>query len=289
MQALIKHSVTHLSAVPSLLQALVPYLQACPPARFHQAAATATSPDMLEVSPGKHHMALDRDLGTDSMHTQTDSNSPYGQTSTGVSLSTGATAENRLALRALISSGEPLSIALAQALRQCLPDCCSLLNLYGSTELAADCTCLHIPPVLSNSSSQLPSLSAKGVDIQGTNSLSQGFRGVYDVSASAPVPQQHKQGLEPVSNPASRSAPTAAVATPGLQPAHDQDAARAQGTVHPNGLGRVLGCIKNAAEEPRHMLALHNVPASITSCTWQSQCGVYVCGFLHLCQPHIIL
>jgi len=242
VQALIKHSITHLTAVPTLLQALVPYLQACPPAPSHQAAATTTSPDMLEVSAGKHLKALDRDLGTDSMHTQTDSNSPHGQTGTDVSLSKGVTAKNKLALRVLISSGEPLTVALAQALRQCLPDSCSLLNLYGCTELAADCTCLDVPPVLSSSSSLLPCLLNKGANSQWTQGLSQGFTGVHDVSVSAPVAQQ---GLESVSKSASSSAPTAAVDTPYLQPADDQTglhAARAQGTAHPDGLGRVLGC-----------------------------------------------
>ncbi len=274
MQALIKHSITHLIAVPTLLQALVPYLQACPPPSSHQAAAITTSPHMIEVSAGKHLVALDGDLGTDSMHTQTDSNSPCGQTGTDVSLSTGVTAENKLAVRVLISSGEPLTVALAQALRQRLPDSCSLLNLYGCTELAADCTCLDIPPVLSNGGSQLPSLSAKGVDNQPTKGLLQGFRGVRDVSGSAPVPQQQQQGLESVSNPASRSAATAAVDTPYLQHADDQaglHAAQAEGTCPSGWSGETSQAgFRNAAEELRLMLALHNVDVSITLCTWKS-------------------
>jgi len=274
VQALIRHSITHLTAVPTLLQALVPYLQACPPPPSHQAAVTATIPDMLEVSPGKCLTALDRDLGTDSLHTHTDSNGPHGQTGTDVSLSTGVTAENKLALRVLISSGEPLTVALAQALRQCLPDSGSLLNLYGCTELAADCTCLDIPPVLSNGGSQLPSLSAKGVDNQPTKGLLQGFRGVRDVSGSAPVPQQQQQGLESVSNPASRSAATAAVDTPYLQHADDQaglHAAQAEGTCPSGWSGETSQAgFRNAAEELRLMLALHNVDVSITLCTWKS-------------------
>jgi len=261
VQALIRHSITHLTAVPTLLQALVPYLQACPSPLSHEAAATATSPDMLEVNPGKHLMALDRDPGTDSMHTQTDSNGSYGQTRTDISLSTGVTAENKLALRVLISSGEPLTVALAQALRQCLPDSCSLLNLYGCTELAADCTCLDIPPVLSNSSSQLLSLSAKGANSQQTESLMQGFTGVHDVSVSAPVAQQQQQGLELVSEPASNLAPTAGVDTPYLQHADDQaslHAARAQGTCSSGRSGQ------------SSWLVLDSIAVSITSCTWQS-------------------
>ncbi|KAL0042895.1 hypothetical protein WJX79_002928 [Trebouxia sp. C0005] len=150
MQALIKHRVTHLTAVPTLLHALVPYLQACPLSLSHQVTATATSPDMLAVSPGQHLMGLDRDLGTDSMHTRKDINSPQ-----------------------------------------------------------------------------------KGANSQQTGGLSQGFTGVHDVSASVPVARQQQQGLEQVSNPASSSAPTAAVATPYLLPADDQaglHAARAQGS-----------------------------------------------------------
>ncbi|DBA85609.1 TPA: hypothetical protein ACH3X1_005188 [Trebouxia sp. C0004] len=222
VQALIRHSITHLTAVPTLLQALVPYLQLCPPAPSHQAAAAAASPDMLGVFPGKHLMALDREPGTDSLHTRMDSNGPHGQIGTGVSLSAGAMAEDKLALRVLISSGEPLTLALAQVLRLCLPASCTLLNLYGCTELAADCTCFDVPPVLSNCSSQLPCLSDKGATNKRTDGLLQGFKGVHDVDVSAPVAQQQQQGLESVSKPASRPGPTAGVNTPDLQPADDE-------------------------------------------------------------------
>lgn len=46
-----------------------------------------------------------------------------------------------LRLRVVASSGEPLTTALAQTLIPLLPPGCCLLNLYGSTEAAADCTC----------------------------------------------------------------------------------------------------------------------------------------------------
>ncbi len=57
-----------------------------------------------------------------------------------VDAASGPTVQQRLRLKVLVSSGEPLSSALAKALLRALPGSCRLLNLYGSTEVAADCT-----------------------------------------------------------------------------------------------------------------------------------------------------
>lgn len=44
-------------------------------------------------------------------------------------------------LRLLVSSGEPLPVRLLRRLQASLPPHAVVLNLYGSTETAADCTC----------------------------------------------------------------------------------------------------------------------------------------------------
>jgi non-ribosomal peptide synthetase component F len=49
-----------------------------------------------------------------------------------------------LALQQLVSSGELLPADLARDLLAALPPSCRLLNLYGSTEVSADCTCLDV-------------------------------------------------------------------------------------------------------------------------------------------------
>lgn len=46
----------------------------------------------------------------------------------------------RLRLRLAVSSGEPLPPGLLHDMQQVLPPGCRILNLYGSTEVAADCT-----------------------------------------------------------------------------------------------------------------------------------------------------
>jgi non-ribosomal peptide synthetase component F len=58
-----------------------------------------------------------------------------------------AAARAKLALRLVVSSGEPLTWRLARQLQEeALPPGCTLLNIYGSTEVAADCTAFEVPP-----------------------------------------------------------------------------------------------------------------------------------------------
>jgi amino acid adenylation domain-containing protein len=52
--------------------------------------------------------------------------------------------EKLRALRWLVSSGEALPLELARRLRRALPEC-GILNLYGSTEVAADVTYFEVP------------------------------------------------------------------------------------------------------------------------------------------------
>ena len=47
-------------------------------------------------------------------------------------------------MKVVISSGEPLNRGLANQLQQQLPPGCKLLNVYGSTEVAADATCFEV-------------------------------------------------------------------------------------------------------------------------------------------------
>ncbi len=48
-------------------------------------------------------------------------------------------------LRLVVSSGEPLGWELARQLLACVPPGCAVLNLYGSTEVAADCSWFQLP------------------------------------------------------------------------------------------------------------------------------------------------
>ena len=65
-----------------------------------------------------------------------------------------------LALKFLVSSGEPLSQDLLAQLRGGLPRETSVLNLYGSTEVAADVTCYIAPDAAGGGLSEAPSPGA---------------------------------------------------------------------------------------------------------------------------------
>lgn len=118
-QALATHRVTHLTAVPTLLQALIPHLTQSAP------SPKATQPHNNLDSP-THSLPTYAHVESADRHS-TEKEVP------------------KLSLRVVVSSGEPLTLALANALLQLLPKGCQLLNLYGSTEVAADCTCFALP------------------------------------------------------------------------------------------------------------------------------------------------
>lgn len=58
-------------------------------------------------------------------------------------------------LRLLVSSGEPLPLRLLRGLQASLPQHATVLNLYGSTETAADCTCCNATDWLQVNASRL--------------------------------------------------------------------------------------------------------------------------------------
>ena len=80
-----------------------------------------------------------------------------------------------LCLRLAVSSGEVLPPELLAELQQLLPAGCRILNLYGSTEVAADCTAFdatswHPPRMHDSDSQQLPAVARVpvGQPISGT-------------------------------------------------------------------------------------------------------------------------
>lgn len=124
-QALATHRVTHLTAVPTLLQALIPHLtHSAPSPKATQPHNTLDSPDTLGL-PTHAWLAHPHASPADRHNTENE--------------------VAKLSLRVVVSSGETLTLALANALSQLLPQGCQLLNLYGSTEVAADCTCFALP------------------------------------------------------------------------------------------------------------------------------------------------
>ena len=56
-----------------------------------------------------------------------------------------------------VSSGDALPVALLCSMREALPPHAHILNLYGCTEVAADCTCLDAGEWLAEA--RLPSRS----------------------------------------------------------------------------------------------------------------------------------
>lgn len=221
VQALIRHRVTHLTLVPTLLQALLPHLEGTAGPASCQAAAGTSLPALSRTN--LH--------GAESLHKQKDSSRMHEQDAVAATTASPGRDNNQLALRVLISSGEPLPNALAGRLRLCLPASCCLLNLYGSTELAADCTCFRVPtPQSCNSTAEVQPLYDPGPGRQPIEAAVQDCGGVHDVSASATltaapsVPQQHQQT---VSGSGSGSAPPASGRTAPVQSGNDHTSLQA--------------------------------------------------------------
>ncbi|BDA41299.1 probable enterobactin synthase component F at N-terminal half [Coccomyxa sp. Obi] len=63
-------------------------------------------------------------------------------------------------LRLLVSSGEPLPVRLLRRLQTSLPPHAVVLNLYGSTETAADCTCCNATAWLQGNASRVTAPAA---------------------------------------------------------------------------------------------------------------------------------
>ena len=77
-----------------------------------------------------------------------------------------------LKLRVLVSSGEPLSQYLLSQLWAALPQETSVLNIYGSTEVAADVACYAAPRDV-------------GVPIVGVTDPVETFKGRYHIRKSS--------------------------------------------------------------------------------------------------------
>ena len=65
-------------------------------------------------------------------------------------------AGTKLQLKVAISSGEPLPVSVLRGMRETLPENVRILNLYGSTEVAADCTFLDAGAWLDQLPQQAP-------------------------------------------------------------------------------------------------------------------------------------
>ena len=164
MDALVTHSVTHFTAVPTLLQALLPYLQGgCQSkaqadrvtAPMHNTASTTPSGSSAFTGPAtlsapKAHTAhmvpttLSNSEAALSQEKCLAGDASPGSTSADSGVNNQGTGEALVRLRVVVSSGEAMSVQLACSLQKVLPTSCRLLNLYGSTEVAADCTCCDI-------------------------------------------------------------------------------------------------------------------------------------------------
>ena len=126
--ALITHKVTHFTAVPTVLQALLIHVQSQD--RIAANPAQDTAPSAPTETAAKLHAPS---------YTAEDSAAAFKTNSSNAG---GSPAQKAcLRLKVLVSSGEQLPLQLARALQRVLPPDCKLLNLYGCTEVAADCTC----------------------------------------------------------------------------------------------------------------------------------------------------
>ena len=162
VQALATHRVTHLAAVPTLLHALIPYLNPAPHSCRGKLCHEVNSPEEVSPStyswPSSHTVSpiepSDRQsaaaVDTFSERQSAVADDTFTQKCHAVAFEKSSerhrsvVGNTKLRLRVVVSSGEPLTLALAQAVTPLLPPGCRLLNLYGSAEVAADCTCFDI-------------------------------------------------------------------------------------------------------------------------------------------------
>ena len=110
LRVVAEHQVTYLAAVPTLWAALLASAAAPPQLQATAAAAAPPSPPSPPPTPAA---------------------AAAGQAMPVPQLSS---------VRLAVSSGEPLPLALLRRMQGALPAGCTMLNLYGSTEVAADAT-----------------------------------------------------------------------------------------------------------------------------------------------------
>ena len=169
-RALVDHRVTHLTAVPPLLQALLPYLQA----QSTQVAGTVTGAQSANQPPAESSCSA-----------------AQGKTPC-------QAADADLRLKMLISSGEALSSQLACSLQQVLPRQCRLLNLYGSTEVAADSTWVDTAQLAANAAhmhAATAGIEAAGMDAP-TACVDAATAGVQAATAGTELVTAHMNGVE---------------------------------------------------------------------------------------------
>ena len=214
LQALISHRITHLTAVPTLLRGLLPYLQSAAHQTLHEASATKA---VEGVPQGSVPPAYQASANLTNVYSHNDEVNHAGNSA---DRSSEVTVGRRLHLKILISSGEPLPIALAQGLQSCLPDTCRLLNLYGSTEVAADCTWLEVTDSPHSTNGHLREASDINMVVsQQTDSMGAAGVGAHEGQAHAAPPRQEPSGPSPASTAGSGSG------LPALPGASGQDTA----------------------------------------------------------------
>ena len=122
---------------------------------------------------------------------------------------TAGASDTKLWLRVVVSSGEPLTLALAQAVTPLLPHNCHLLNLYGCTEAAADCTCFDTSihstagyDVISAPDSSLHGMQSAAASLNAevkaaTSALSASLHSTYPTEPTAGSPDTGVQAAVP--------------------------------------------------------------------------------------------
>ena len=211
VQALATHGVTHLTAVPTLLHALIPYLTPTPNPTPHNPRGNPRGKPCLELNSSEeirnppnawlfnhNHLPVEPSDKREAAAFDSSSNRQravaFDTTSTRQRVAGDSPSERhravaggtKLRLRLVMSSGEPLTLALAKALTPLLPPGCCLLNLYGSTEVAADCTCFDVSTHHSKSH-DVPSKPGASLDA-GFLTKSIAANLVTDVKAATSVP-----------------------------------------------------------------------------------------------------
>lgn len=121
VQQLAAHGATHLVTIPSVLKLLLPELVK------HQSTGEEGAEDLRLGRQGQEAEEEQVQGQNQGQETQQEGEQLVGKA---------------LTLRMVVSSGEPLTWALADALKQALPRSCTLLNLYG--ECLSSCICLGL-------------------------------------------------------------------------------------------------------------------------------------------------
>ena len=191
------HRITHLTAVPTLLRGLLPYLQSAAHQTLHKASATKA----VEGVPQGNVAAYQTSASLINVYSHNDE---VKHTGSSADRSFEVTVGRRLHLKILISSGEPLPMALVQDLQSCLPVTCRLLNLYGSTEVAADCTWLEVTESPHSTNGHLREASDINMVVsQQTDSMGAAGVGAHEGQTHAAPPRQDLSGPSPASIAAS--------------------------------------------------------------------------------------